>query len=49
MIASVSYVANAVLTDALANVYSRLQARIAWLIPLVAVLFLAHMILMIDD
>lgn len=44
VVASASYVANAVLTGALANVYSRLQARIAWLIPLVTALFLAHMI-----
>jgi hypothetical protein len=35
-----SYLANAILTGALANVYSRLQSRIAWLIPFVACLFI---------
>jgi hypothetical protein len=40
VIAVLSYVANAVLTGALANVYARLQARIAWLIPLACCLLL---------
>jgi hypothetical protein len=34
MVAVMSYVLNAFLTGALANVYARLQSRIAWLIPL---------------
>lgn len=34
------YVLNAAITGALANVYSRLQARIAWLIPFIAILIL---------
>lgn len=34
VIAALTYVANAFLTGALANVYSRLQSRVAWLIPL---------------
>ncbi len=40
VIAVLSYVVNAVLTGALANVYSRLQARIAWVIPLACCLLL---------
>lgn len=39
-----SYVANAVLTGALANVYSRLQSRIAWLIPLVACMLIVSLL-----
>mgnify|MGYP003683656733 CR=1 FL=1 len=38
VIALFAYVMNAAITGALANVYSRLQARIAWLIPFAAVL-----------
>jgi hypothetical protein len=38
------YVLNAILTGALANVYSRLQSRIAWLIPLAAALLVFELV-----
>jgi hypothetical protein len=38
-----SYVLNAILTGALANVYARLQARIAWIIPLACILVLLEL------
>ncbi len=43
-ISCLSYAANAVLTGALANVYSRLQSRIAWLIPLVACMLIVSLL-----
>lgn len=43
-ISILSYAANAVLTGALANVYSRLQSRIAWLIPLVACMLIVSLL-----
>jgi hypothetical protein len=39
VIACAGYVMNAILTGALANVYSRLQSRVAWLIPLAVCLY----------
>lgn len=43
-ISCLSYAANAVLTGALANVYSRLQSRIAWLIPLAACMLIVSLL-----
>jgi hypothetical protein len=40
-----TYVLNAFITGALANVYSRLQARVAWLIPLAVVLIFFELFL----
>jgi hypothetical protein len=40
LIAIAGYVLNAAITGALANVYSRLQSRIAWIIPFVALLII---------
>jgi hypothetical protein len=44
IVAVVGYVVNAFLTGALANVYSRLQSRIAWVIPLAACFVVMEMI-----
>lgn len=44
MISLAGYMWNAFLTGALANVYARLQTRIAWLIPLAACLMIAAFI-----
>lgn len=44
LVAATSYVINAFVTGAFANVYARLQARIAWVIPLACCLVVVELI-----